>query len=245
MRPSRGKAALRGGLAVTSVNSKAALRPELTGALGSSTWAHSNISAGGRLTATYDLSGGLHYELADPLGTKRLQANISGGVENRWTSLPFGNDLNNPLTYSGPDATEHHFTQKERDAETGNDYFFARYYTSALGRFTTPDWSAKVEPVPYAQLGDPQSLDLYAYVRNNPIVHVDADGHAFGLDDLVGALAGGTVGAGVEVIKDFATGEKITAGGVIGAAVGGAIVGEGIVNIPETLGGSAVAAAAL
>ncbi|MGA7241148.1 MAG: RHS repeat-associated core domain-containing protein [Bryobacteraceae bacterium] len=70
------------------------------------------------------------------------------------------------------------FTQKERDAETGNDYFFARYYTSALGRFTTPDWSAKEEPVPYAQLGDPQSLDLYAYVGNNPIVHVDADGHA-------------------------------------------------------------------
>jgi RHS repeat-associated protein len=42
------------------------------------------------------------------------------------------------------------FTGKERDAESGNDYFGARYYSSALGRFMSPDWSAKVEPVPYA-----------------------------------------------------------------------------------------------
>jgi hypothetical protein len=46
-----------------------------------------------------------------------------------------------------------------------------------MGRFTTPDWSAKVVPVPYAQMGDPQSLNLYAYVGNNPITHVDPDGH--------------------------------------------------------------------
>jgi RHS repeat-associated protein len=139
-------------------------------------WLHSNVFSGGRLSATYDRTG-LHYELADPLGTKRVQASVTGAIENRWTSLPFGNDLNNPPSYSTPDATEHHFTQKERDAESGNDYFFARYYTSALGRFTTPDWSAKEEPVPYAQFDDPQSLNLYAYVRNNPIVHMDPDGH--------------------------------------------------------------------
>jgi hypothetical protein len=41
----------------------------------------------------------------------------------------------------------------------------------------SPDWSAKVEPVPYAKLGDPQSLNLYGYVLNNPLSSVDADGH--------------------------------------------------------------------
>lgn len=46
-----------------------------------------------------------------------------------------------------------------------------------MGRFISPDWSAKEDPVPYADLDDPQSLNLYAYVRNNPVVHVDADGH--------------------------------------------------------------------
>jgi RHS repeat-associated protein len=68
-------------------------------------------------------------------------------------------------------------TGKERDAESGNDYFGARYYSSAMGRFMSPDWSAKEEPVPYAKLDNPQSLNLYSYVLNNPLSRVDADGH--------------------------------------------------------------------
>jgi RHS repeat-associated protein len=70
------------------------------------------------------------------------------------------------------------FTGKERDTESGNDYFGARYYSSSMGRFMSPDWSAKVEPVPYSKLDDPQSLNLYAYLMNNPLGGVDADGHA-------------------------------------------------------------------
>ena len=46
-----------------------------------------------------------------------------------------------------------------------------------MGRFMSPDWAAQEEPVPYAQLDDPQSLNLYSYVRNNPLARVDADGH--------------------------------------------------------------------
>jgi RHS repeat-associated protein len=68
-------------------------------------------------------------------------------------------------------------TGKERDAESGNDYFMARYYNSATGRFLSPDWSAKVQPVPYAKLDDPQSLNLYSYVRNNPMSRTDPTGH--------------------------------------------------------------------
>jgi RHS repeat-associated protein len=69
------------------------------------------------------------------------------------------------------------FTGKERDAESGNDYFEARYYSSTMGRFMSPDWSAQVEPVPYAKLADPQSLNLYSYVENNPLTRFDPDGH--------------------------------------------------------------------
>jgi RHS repeat-associated protein len=144
---------------------------------GGESWQHSNLWVVSRLTATYDRNG-LHYELADPLGTKREQVNIAGHVENQWTSLPFGNDLNNPPGYSTPDATEHHFTGKERDTESGNDYFGARYYASTMGRWLSPDWSAKYEPVPYAKLDNPQTLNLYAYVLNNPLTHFDPDGHA-------------------------------------------------------------------
>jgi RHS repeat-associated protein len=73
--------------------------------------------------------------------------------------------------------TQPHSTGKERDSESGNDYFGARYYASTVGRFLSPDWSAKEEPVPYAKLGDPQSLNLYEYVGNDPLGRVDADGH--------------------------------------------------------------------
>lgn len=153
---------------------------------------HTNFFPGGKLLATYDFTGaqGLHYALADPLGTKRVQFTInSSGLETtelNCLSLPFGNSLNNsfttdcvPVGTSGADATEHHFTGKERDAESGNDYFGARYYSSSMGRFMSPDWSAKAEPVPYAKLDDPQSLNLYAYVGNNPLTQVDADGHCW------------------------------------------------------------------
>src|SRR5262249_2933359 len=78
----------------------------------------------------------------------------------------------------GTDATEQHFTGKERDTESGNDFFGARYYESGLGRWLSPDWSAQVEPVPYAKIDNPQSLDLYSYVLNNPSLLADLDGHA-------------------------------------------------------------------
>jgi len=69
-------------------------------------------------------------------------------------------------------------TGKEHDAESGNEYFDARYLSSTLGRFLTPDWAAKPTSVPYASFGDPQTLNLYSYVENGPLNRVDADGHA-------------------------------------------------------------------
>jgi len=159
---------------------------------------HSNVWEGGRLTGTYD-STGLHFAIADPLGTKRVQAVISstgtGVPELNCLSLPFGNNIGNTLLsdcvavgIGGTDATEHHFTGKERDAESGNDYFGARYYASSMGRWLSPDWSAKVMPVPYAKLDDPQSLNLYAYVRNNPLTRVDPDGHCGGYNPATGQM---------------------------------------------------------
>ena len=58
---------------------------------------------------------------------------------------------------------------KERDSETGLDYFSARYYGSNMGRWLSPDWSAGPTAVPYADFSNPQSLNLYGYVGNNPL----------------------------------------------------------------------------
>lgn len=66
------------------------------------------------------------------------------------------------------------FTGKERDQETGLDYFGARYFSGAQGRFTSPDFTAPGSdpvPIPGADFDNPQNLNLYAYVRNNPLSH--------------------------------------------------------------------------
>jgi hypothetical protein len=51
-----------------------------------------------------------------------------------------------------------------------------------MGRFLSPDWSAKMEPVPYAKIENPQSLNLYSYVWNNPLSRNDPDGHEVDLN---------------------------------------------------------------
>jgi RHS repeat-associated protein len=142
-------------------------------------WVHTNVMANGSLIATFDNdNNGAHFYLTDWLGTRRVQTNYIGAVENTWTSLPYGDAL---ASSNNLDPTEQHFTGKERDTESGNDYFGARYYASTMGRFISPDWSAQVEPVPYAKLDNPQTLNLYSYVRNNPLAGVDADGHCPGM----------------------------------------------------------------
>lgn len=81
-------------------------------------------------------------------------------------------------------------TGKERDTETGLDYFLARYYSGAQGRFLSPDefkggpddalTGAEIAPpgpLPYADITNPQSLNKYTYVLNNPLKYTDPDGH--------------------------------------------------------------------
>jgi hypothetical protein len=54
----------------------------------------------------------------------------------------------------------------------------------------SPDWAAKAMPVPYANLLDPQSLNLYAYVNNNPLLKADPDGHCDWCQKVANKLSG-------------------------------------------------------
>jgi RHS repeat-associated protein len=81
------------------------------------------------------------------------------------------------------------FTGKERDAESGNDYFGARYYASSMGRFMSPD-PVKITP---GRMANPQQLNLYSYVANNPLRFIDPDGETLQISGNVDEAAGGPV----------------------------------------------------
>ncbi len=148
---------------------------QLTMLDGSGNWQRTNVYGGGGMLATYDIKG-MHFQLTDPLGTRRLQTNAQGEPELDCQSMPFGDqqncfrDPNAPA--SAGDATPLHFTGKERDSESGNDYFGARYYGSSMGRFMSPDPSQLY----YADPTNPQSFNLYSYGQNNPLINIDPTG---------------------------------------------------------------------
>ena len=140
--------------------------------------------ADGNLAADYGASTnlGTSYLSVDHLGSTRLVTDASGVVKKRYDYFPFGEDLQQGLggrdnTYAAgaypgvPDIGPVKFTGEERDAESGLDYFGARYFSGAQGRFTSPD--PKDFPSHY---DDPQSWNKYVYVRNNPLRLVDPDG---------------------------------------------------------------------
>jgi RHS repeat-associated protein len=159
----------------------------------------------GNLAAEYGgtaSSTGTRYLTTDHLGSTRVITKQDGTVDRRIDYLPFGESLPTGVSgrttamgyqgtgYLGP--LKPGFTGKDRDAETGLDYFGARYMSAAQGRFTSAD-------APFADQfpENPQSWNLYSYVRNNPLRYIDEDGRGakeffFGLVNAVSSNAGAT-----------------------------------------------------
>ncbi len=129
---------------------------------------------GGKRVARYSAANGYSYYFSDHLGSADVVTDASGNIQEESDYYPFGGER--VVTDSGI-GNNYKFTGKERDPETGCDYFGARYYCNPIGRFITPDWAAVPTAVPYAHFGNPQSLNLYSYVQNNPTTFGDPDGH--------------------------------------------------------------------
>jgi len=124
------------------------------------------------------------------------------------------------------------FTGKERDQETGLDYFGERYYSGALGRFTTTDPQQAS-----ASLFEPQSWNLYSYVWNRPMSYKDPDGrNPLLVTAAVGAGVGALVGGGFEVASQLLqnggsldnlhwskVGTAALGGGIAGGITGGTL----------------------
>ncbi|MGH8244958.1 MAG: RHS repeat-associated core domain-containing protein, partial [Gammaproteobacteria bacterium] len=129
-------------------------------------------NAMGQLAAEYEsprqaTNGGRRYLTADHLGSTRLITDEVGAERSRHDYLPFGEDL--PVGVGGRQGSGYgdtagvnqQFTGKERDAESGLDYFLARYFSGTQGRFLSVDSAGP-------DFSNPQTFNKYTYVNNNP-----------------------------------------------------------------------------
>jgi RHS repeat-associated protein len=166
---------------------------------------------GGKRIARRLWTGAVQYYFADHLGTSRVVTNATGGQLDDQDFYPYGAIVPGGTSTSGQN---YKFTGKERDGESGLDYFIARHYGSNWGRFLQADefTGGPVDafstsdplppgPLPYGDITNPQSLNKYAYTWNNPLAYTDPDGHF--LDFIVDI--GFTVVSASAVVADVIT----------------------------------------
>ncbi len=130
-------------------------------------------------STTPSSTGTINWLVTDQLGTPRMVFDKTGSLANvkRHDYLPFGEELfagtggrTTTQGYTG-DTIRQKFTLKERDNETGLDFFEARYHSSVQGRFTSPD-----PLLASGQPALPQSWNRYTYCVNNPLINIDPSG---------------------------------------------------------------------
>jgi RHS repeat-associated protein len=158
----------------------------------------SNVSSG---TVYYYAEDMLGSSRTDPPGSTSRRPGRPHSVQAGQTTpcydadfYPFGGER----VVTNTCSQNYKFEGKERDTETGNDDFGARYYSSRMGRWLSADWSSVPVPVPYANLTNPQTLNLYAMVSDNPETFADLDGHQNG-------SSGGTTCAAAATLGTLAT----------------------------------------
>ena len=163
-----------------------------------------HVYAGGMHVAV-NSSGVVEYYHVDHLGSTRLKTNSTGGVVYESNYEPYGPG------YDESGSEDYRYTGKPQDP-TGLYYYGARYYDPVTGRFTTRD----------TLLGDlttPQSLNRYAYCRNNPNKYTDPDGR------WVNIAIGAGFGAVSSIISYSWTHEDATWKEIAVAAVKGGVKG--------------------
>jgi RHS repeat-associated protein len=153
------------------------------------------------------------YLHGDHLGSTNVATDYNGAKTSRQTYYAFGA----VRTTEGTLPTDYTFTGQKRDEQAGLNFYNARYYDGALGRFVQPD---TIIPNPY----NPQALNRYSYVYNNPLRYRDPSGHC----PLCVTIAVGTaIDIGIDFIianatdTDFNFGESLAINGGINIATAG------------------------
>jgi RHS repeat-associated protein len=131
---------------------------------GTGCWTAGALYLNGRFFAQY-YNQTTYFVHADHLGSTRVLTGMDQSVCDSLDYLPFGEQI------AGDTCTVLKFTGKERDSESGLDNFGARYNSSNMGRFMSPDPSNLS-----VDFWLPQTWNRYAYVLNNPLTIVDRNG---------------------------------------------------------------------
>jgi RHS repeat-associated protein len=174
------------------------------------------------------------YFHGDHLGSSNVITDGEGNQASRYEYSPFGEVA---ASIGDPESSiKHLYTGKELD-DTGLYYYGARYYDPLIGRFISPDTIVQAPQ-------DPQTLNRYAYCRNNPIKYVDPSGNFFwaaivAIGKAIAAYAaahpvifGAAIGGLLGGVNAGISGTNIFQGigiGILGGAIGGA-VGMGVGN---------------
>jgi RHS repeat-associated protein len=183
----------------------------------------------GQRIARRDISSNaVHYYFSDHLGSHGVIENATAtACEQDIDYYPYGGVQND---YCPNVAQNYKFTGKERDGESGLDYFGARHHASALGRFMSAD-SVLADQHP----GSPQSWNLYPYGANNPLRNKDLNGR--GVIDVQALVQGVSNWFTSGVARDGGVG-KFAQNNAIGAAKGAGTFG---VNTLKTAGAAILA----
>jgi len=163
-------------------------------------------------------TNGVFYYFSDRLKTASVITDSQGNIKSESDFYPWGGELQ-----FVSDSNHYKFTGKERDQETGLDYYGARYYSNGLGRWVSADWSPTPIPIPYADFHDPQTLNLYQFVGGNPASKADPDGHDWPSWSDVGNFITGAANAyGSDNLLGAGRMDQGTSAGKLGAAFGDA-----------------------
>ena len=160
-----------------------------------STWAQpSNFGDEGRIywdgtqIAFRAIDGTTYFDHQDWQNTERTRTSYTGAIASNYISLPFGDGYTANLPQPNADQDNSGFAELDRDAETSTDHAVFRQYSPAQGRWMSPDhYSGSYD------ITNPQSMNRYSYVLNNPLAYIDPSG----LDDCppLSAIARGGVHA--------------------------------------------------
>jgi len=171
----------------------------------------------------------LSYLFGDHLGSTSITTDASGNLSGELRYLPFGETRYT----SGQTPTSFRYTGQREDSTINLYWMGSRWYDSALGRFLSPD---SIVP----DRGNPQGLDRYAYVANNPISRIDSSGHCWGIASGIRGLPSyGTTCNNIDMAMTIVKSEETTLGQK--ALAGGYVALEGAAHVALVVGSIACA----